>query len=47
MTNPQAIQELMNKYEEYQIKWIAEYGDSQGFDKWFTAQVIGDETQPL
>ena len=37
----EAIAELMNRYNEYRAKWIAAFGNDNGFDAWFTAQVIG------
>ena len=33
------VKELMSKYNEYRAKWVAEYGNDKGFNKWFTAQV--------
>ena len=41
MTTQDAIKELMNKYDENRQKWIERFGSDEGFDKWFTKQVIG------
>ena len=34
------IKELMEKYNEYRAKWIAQNGNDEGFNAWFTGQVI-------
>jgi flagellar biosynthesis chaperone FliJ len=42
MTNQEivnTIRELMEKYNEYRTKWVAENGSDEGFDTWFTGQV--------
>ena len=36
-----AIKELMQKYDEKRQQWIERFGSDEGFDKWFTQQVIG------
>ena len=41
MTDVQAIAELMNKYDASRAKWIAQFGNTEGFDAWFTKQVVG------
>ena len=35
----QIIRELMDRYNEYREKWIATFGNDEGFDPWFTDQV--------
>ena len=40
MTNAQAIAKLMNRYDEWQAKWIKANGNTDGFDAWFTDQVF-------
>lgn len=35
------IAELMNKYDASRAKWIAQFGNANGFDAWFTKQVMG------
>lgn len=40
MTATDTIRELMNKYNEYRVRYIRQYGTSIGFDAWFTTQVI-------
>ena len=41
MTEVALIAELMNKYDASRAKWIAQFGNSSGFDAWFTKQVMG------
>ena len=41
MNTQNAIKELMQKYDENRQKWIERFGSDEGFDKWFTQQVIG------
>jgi hypothetical protein len=41
MNASQLIAELMAKYDENRAKWIAQLGNADGFDAWFTQQVIG------
>jgi len=41
MTTVEALAEMMQKYNEYQAKWIETFGTKDGFDQWFTQQVIG------
>ena len=41
MTNAEAIRELMARYNEYRAAWIAEHGNDNGFNEWFTSQVTG------
>lgn len=33
------FKELMERYNEYRAKWIAAFGNADGFDAWFTKQV--------
>jgi len=33
------FKEVMDKYDEYRVKWIAQFGTDDGFDNWFTKQV--------
>lgn len=35
------IRELMNQYDANRAKWIEQYGNADGFDQWFTKQVMG------
>jgi len=35
-----ALAELLEQYGTQRDRWIAERGDDEGFDTWFTAQVI-------
>ena len=35
-----AIEELINKWNEYRAKWIEANGTDEGFAEWFTSQVI-------
>ena len=39
--NAQIIKELMAQYNEKRKEWISEKGNDEGFDEWFTAQVMG------
>ncbi len=41
MTNANTIRELMAQYNEYRARWIEEHGTDEGFDTWFTSQVMG------
>jgi len=41
MKASEAIKQLMDKYNEYQAKWILLYGNDEGFNDWFTVQVKG------
>ena len=41
MTAAETIRELMNKFNEYRAKWVATYGNDNGFNDWFTKQVLG------
>jgi hypothetical protein len=34
------LAELMTKFDEYKAKWEAEHGTLEGFNAWFTAQVV-------
>ena len=44
MTNAQeALKELMEKYNEFRAKWLSFYGNDNGFNEWFTVQVVGEE----
>uniref|UniRef100_A0A6M3Y049 Uncharacterized protein n=1 Tax=viral metagenome TaxID=1070528 RepID=A0A6M3Y049_9ZZZZ len=43
MTNTaaaQIIKEVMKKYNEYRKTWIENNKTDEGFDEWFTAQVV-------
>lgn len=35
-----ALKELMKQYDAKRSEWIILHGDDEGFDDWFTAQVI-------
>jgi hypothetical protein len=35
-----ALKELMERYDITRAAWLAEFGTDQGFDAWFTAQVL-------
>ena len=39
ITTIEAIQELMDKWNEYRGKWIEKFGSDKGFDIYFTQQV--------
>lgn len=41
MTDANLIAELMAKYDANRAKWIALRGTADGFDAWFTKQVMG------
>jgi hypothetical protein len=41
MTASTLIAELMAKYDESRAKWVALCGSADGFDAWFTQQVMG------
>ena len=41
MTTANLIAELMAKYDDNRAKWIAQRGNANGFDAWFTQQVMG------
>lgn len=36
----EAFAELMNTYNENRAKWVAKFGNDNGFDAWFTSQVV-------
>jgi hypothetical protein len=36
-----AIQELMMQYDAKRAEWIKKFGTADGFDAWFTSQVLG------
>jgi len=36
----ETIRELMTAYNDNRQKWIASKGTEEGFDEWFTGQVI-------
>lgn len=36
----ETIQEMMRQYDNHRAKWIAEFGSADGFDEWFTTQVL-------
>ena len=38
-----ALVELMNKFDEYRAKWIAEFGNDEGFGEWFFTQAAGEK----
>ena len=38
--NAQIIKELMAQYNEKRKEWISEKGNDEGFDEWFTVQVM-------
>jgi hypothetical protein len=38
----QIIAELMARYDESRKAWIEKHGTEDGFNEWFTAQVLGD-----
>lgn len=40
MTDAQLIKELMARYDEYRAKWISFHGTDEGYDQWFTGQVM-------
>jgi len=35
------IAELMAAYDEKRNQWVSTYGTDEGFDAWFTGQVVG------
>ena len=35
-----ALKELMKQYDAKRAEWIVRNGDDEGFDDWFTAQVV-------
>ncbi len=39
--NPTTIKEIMNRYNESRIEWIKCFGSDEGFNDWFTSQVMG------
>ena len=41
MTTTALIAELMAKYDDNRTKWVALRGNADGFDAWFTQQVMG------
>lgn len=36
----EALKELMKQYDAKRSEWIVRNGDDEGFDDWFTAQVV-------
>ncbi len=42
MDTTQALRELLTRWDEYRAKWIAAYGNDDGFSAWFSKQVIHD-----
>jgi hypothetical protein len=34
------LKELMEKYNEARTAWIARFGEPDGFDLWFTTQIL-------
>jgi hypothetical protein len=41
MNNENLIAELMKKFDLYRAQWLATYGSDNGFNEWFTNQVMG------
>jgi len=39
MTDAQALAELMNRWNEYNAKWVGFFGTDKGFSEWFSQQV--------
>jgi len=37
-----AFNELLNKYNEKLEEWRRYYGTKDGFDEWFTKQILSD-----
>ena len=37
---PEMFAEIMNKYNECLEKWISMYGNEEGFNTWFTKQIM-------
>ena len=35
------IKELMTRYNEKRRQWITYYGTDEGFNDWFTKQIMG------
>ncbi len=40
-TTSEAIKEMMEVYSDRRDKWIATFGNDEGFNAWFTTQVTG------
>jgi hypothetical protein len=36
-----AFKTVMEKYDEHRTKWIAKFGSDEGYNQWFTQQVMG------
>ena len=36
----EALKEMMEKYNENREKWVAQFGTDDGFNEWFTSQVM-------
>ena len=46
MTQTQkAIKEMMEAYNENLVKWLDQFGTKDGFNEWYTAQVMKGATQ--
>lgn len=39
-TDADVLRELMARYNERRTQWIVQYGTADGFDAWFTQQVL-------
>ena len=40
MTTPEVFAELMETYDAKRAQWIEMFGTDNGFDAWFTSQVM-------
>lgn len=40
MATVEAFKELMDKFDENRASWIQKFGSDEGFDAWFTSQVV-------
>lgn len=40
LTDAQVIREMMTRHDEARVRWFANFGTYDGFDQWFTGQVI-------
>lgn len=40
MKTAEALKEMMEKYNESRKLWIEKFGSADGFDSWFTSQVL-------
>lgn len=36
----ETLAELLSAYDKYRALWVESFGTDEGFDKWFTAQVV-------